>query len=96
MEEHVGVMRSGASLTTAIAALLKLAQEGGPASDPATIGLMIATAALARTESRGGHWRSDFPVAVVSQASRQVQHLDEVLAVARRVASKSGTFAAGA
>ncbi len=96
MEEHVGVMRSGASLTTAIAALLKLAQAGGPASDPATIGLMIATAALARTESRGGHWRSDFPVAALSQAIRQVQHLDEVLAVARRVAPDTGAFAAGA
>jgi L-aspartate oxidase len=96
MEEQVGVMRSGASLTAAIASLLKLAQAGGPASDPATIGLVIATAALARTESRGGHWRSDFPVAAVSQASRSALRLDDVLALARRIAPDVAAFAAGA
>ncbi|RUW08010.1 L-aspartate oxidase, partial [Mesorhizobium sp. M1A.F.Ca.IN.022.05.2.1] len=31
------------------------------ASDPAVVALMIAIAALRREESRGSHYRSDFP-----------------------------------
>jgi len=96
MEDQVGVIRSRQSLTAAIGALLPLAQAGGAASDPATVGLVIAVAALARTESRGGHWRSDFPVAAVAQATRSVFHLDEVLALARRTAPEGAALAAGA
>lgn len=95
MEEKVGVMRSRESLTAAIASLMKLAQGGGPASDPATVGLVVATAALLRTESRGGHWRSDFPVAEVAQATRRVLHLADVEAIARRIAANSASFAVG-
>jgi L-aspartate oxidase len=95
MEEKVGVVRSRQSLTAAITSLLPLAQSGGPSADPATIGLVIATAALLRNESRGGHWRSDFPVAEVAQATRRVLHLAEVEAIARRVAANSAPRAIG-
>lgn len=57
MSREVGVLRDGAGLTRATEALAPLA----PGSDAALLGLMIAEAALARDESRGGHCRTDAP-----------------------------------
>ena len=45
----------------------------GAAADPALVGLMIAVAAWRREESRGGHYRSDFPDATA--LGRAVIHL---------------------
>lgn len=58
MERHVGVVRDAAGLTEAIARLEGLEERG---CEAAATGLMIARAALDRRESRGAHWRSDFP-----------------------------------
>ncbi|ACB80923.1 L-aspartate oxidase [Methylorubrum populi BJ001] len=58
MERGVGVVRDDAGLTQAVAELADLAAQG---SDAAATGLMIARAALDRRESRGAHWRSDYP-----------------------------------
>ena len=58
MADRVGVCRDEAGLLRAIETLLPLA-EGGHAS--AEIGLAIAVCALERRESRGGHYRSDWP-----------------------------------
>ena len=51
--------------------------EGGAAADPALVALMIATAALAREESRGGHWRADFPQTSPALARRLVQRVHD-------------------
>jgi L-aspartate oxidase len=63
MAADVGVVRDAAGLRRALAAIDALA-----ARDPSarfrnmlTTAKLIAAAALARTESRGGHYRSDFP-----------------------------------
>ncbi|MDR6952896.1 L-aspartate oxidase [Ancylobacter sp. 3268] len=54
MDRQVGVVRDKAGLADAVATL---AGDG----DAAQVALMVARAALARTESRGGHFRADHP-----------------------------------
>ena len=73
VSETLGVVRDRAGLERAVDRLQPLAFEGGAASDPALVALMIATAALAREESRGGHWRADFPQTSPAWARRLVQ-----------------------
>jgi L-aspartate oxidase len=57
METKVGVVREAAGLAEATAALAPMAER----CDAALVALMIAQGALDREESRGAHWRSDFP-----------------------------------
>ena len=64
MWEYVSLRRDGEGLATAVARLRALAA-GGP-YDPETANMLlvaqgIAQAALSRTESRGGHFRTDYP-----------------------------------
>ena len=61
MSRHVGVLRHRTGLRDAIEVLRPIAFGTGAAADAAAAGLMIATAALLREESRGGHFRTDFP-----------------------------------
>ncbi len=56
-----GVVRMRDSLEASIRALRTLAFSAGSAADPALVALTISIAALARRESRGGHFRTDFP-----------------------------------
>lgn len=70
MWRDVGILRDGAGLRAAIRHLESLAVERPAAPDRAahelwniaTLGKLIARAALARQESRGSHYRSDFPI----------------------------------
>lgn len=70
MWEHVGIVRNGSSLTKAISELDKLSAklDFEPADkneaeliNMALVGRLVARAALDRTESRGAHFRQDFP-----------------------------------
>uniref|UniRef100_UPI0037835317 FAD-binding protein n=1 Tax=Methylocella sp. TaxID=1978226 RepID=UPI0037835317 len=87
MTRHVGVLRDGAGLREAAGALLALARADAAAGDPATVGLMIAVAALRRQESRGAHARLDHPGPAAS-ARRSTLRLDEAVAAAESFASK--------
>ncbi|WP_237477621.1 L-aspartate oxidase [Lichenibacterium dinghuense] len=78
-----GVLRDRAGLAAAVAALLPLAEGAGPAADPAAVGLMIATAALERRESRGAHHRTDAPEADPAAARSRSATLAETFASAR-------------
>ncbi|QCI67587.1 L-aspartate oxidase [Phreatobacter stygius] len=81
LSRGAGVLRDRQSLEAAIRALLPLASSSGPAGDPASVGLMIAVAALAREESRGGHYRTDFPQAHAI-ARRSMLTLDQAFTAA--------------
>ena len=65
MNRHVGLERNAEGLNEALAVIARLEQSSG--GEPALLNMLAAArlvtaAALARRESRGGHWRSDFPL----------------------------------
>ena len=60
MSAEVGVIRDAASLERALAVIEAL-EAGAPGALPLITARLIAQSALDRRESRGGHFRSDFP-----------------------------------
>ena len=69
MWRHVGIMRNGKELSAAVASLenMKLPRSEPPGrhdyelSNLHRLALLMARSTLAREESRGSHYRSDFP-----------------------------------
>ena len=78
----VGILRDRPGLRAGIETLLPLVESDGPQSDPALVALMIAVAALDRRESRGGHFRTDWPEADPWQATSRRITLRDTLAMA--------------
>jgi L-aspartate oxidase len=65
MNRHVGLERSAEGMGEALTVITRLEQASG--GEPALLNMLAAArlvtvAGLRREESRGGHWRSDFPL----------------------------------
>ncbi|HPA96346.1 MAG TPA: L-aspartate oxidase [Thermoanaerobaculia bacterium] len=61
MWQAVGLVRRGEELAAAAAALAEAAARDPGRGRPAAVAALVAAAALARRESRGAHYRADFP-----------------------------------
>jgi L-aspartate oxidase len=80
MTMNVGLERSAASLREALAVIARLENAGGNDADLKNMtatAMLIASAALQREESRGGHFRSDFPTPSEAWRHRTFILLDE-------------------
>ena len=80
MSRHAGVVRERAGLNTLVGEIDAMSHRSGAAA-PLIAARLIAASALDRHESRGGHYRSDFPL-MASPARRTMTTLAE--AEARR------------
>ena len=88
MTRHVGVLRDAAGLSSALRSLLALhdralATQNLDLRNRTEAALLVAASALRRRESRGGHFRTDFPTADPAQAQRSFITLDEALLLAQ-------------
>ena len=84
LAQGLGVLRDWDGIERAIRGLYPLARGQGATSDAALVGLMIAVAAIRREESRGGHFRTDFPDTAPSAVPSTFTRTD-ALAAARDI-----------
>jgi L-aspartate oxidase len=92
MTETVGVVRDASGLARAVKLLSTIAFDQKSSvglADQALVGLLIATSAWKRTESRGGHFRSDYPVPVASQAQSSIITLAEARVAAEGISTQT-------
>jgi L-aspartate oxidase len=89
MSANVGVIREAAGLTGAIRAIRRMSTRTNDIeiANMMTTALMIATSALARRESRGAHFRSDYPEPAAAFAHRSRMTLADALRIADEVGS---------
>lgn len=88
MTDYVGVVRNQVGLEQALRILAEL-ESRQPDCDAflnmTATATLIAVAALLRTESRGGHFREDFPAQDPQQAKRSYLTLSQALALREQV-----------
>jgi L-aspartate oxidase len=87
MSEDVGVVRDGAGLTRALSVVREIGEEA--ADDRTVVNMALASeiitgSALLRTESRGAHFRSDYPAPQRALQHRSAVSLREIRALGAR------------
>ena len=87
MGKNVGVIRHSAGMAQALRDILEVEAKAKSAilRNMAATALLIAAAAFTRRESRGGHFRSDYPQADPAMARRSRLTLAEARAIAAEV-----------
>jgi L-aspartate oxidase len=85
MTSHVGVIRDGEHLAEAVRSFAAIERDTGNIAlrNMATTALLVATSAWARRESRGAHYRIDYPTDKTALAHRTMT----TLAAAREIAA---------
>lgn len=88
MSSHVGVVRDGERLMDAIQTFAVIEQTTGNIAlrNMATTALIVAASAWSRRESRGAHFRSDYPGEDPAQRHRTMTTLKEARSIAALVA----------
>jgi L-aspartate oxidase len=91
MSRHVGVVRNAGGLAAAIGGIARIEREAKSQllRNMAVAALLVATAAWRRRESRGAHYREDFPQANPNEARRLSGVLADARAIAERVIQDS-------
>jgi len=86
MSSHVGVIRDGDGLAEAVRtfAVIERGARSLALRNMATTALLVAASAWSRRESRGAHWRSDYP----SEEPLLAQRTMTTLAAAREIAEE--------
>ncbi len=84
MASHVGVIRDGERLADAVRTFARLERDAGNIAlrNMATSALLVAASAFDRRESRGGHFRSDYPAERTEFARRTMTTLDAARQIA--------------
>src|SRR6201994_1278923 len=79
MTSHVGVIRDGENLEDAVRAFAAIERDTGNIAlrNMATTALLVAASAWSRRESRGAHYRSDYPNEQATSAHRTMTTLAE-------------------
>jgi L-aspartate oxidase len=95
LSQGLGVLRERLAIERAIRSLYPLAKSLSAAADPALVGLMIAVSAWRREESRGGHFRNDFPDTLPAAAPSFIS-LADALDTARNVVETKSLFVGSA
>ncbi|UVO27350.1 L-aspartate oxidase [Bradyrhizobium arachidis] len=98
MSAQVGVIRDGDGLTEAVQHFAALERNAGSIAlrNMATSALLVAASAFTRRESRGGHFRSDYPTENAALAQRTLTTLAAARDVAEQFSERSPMRAAQA